>query len=51
MANANGTGTLAGTPAAGTAGTYALTFGVSVPLFNGLSRESDLAAARENAAS
>ena len=30
--------------------TYALTFGVSVPLFNGLSRESDVAAARENAA-
>lgn len=30
--------------------TFALTFGVSVPLFTGLSRESDLAAARENAA-
>jgi len=30
--------------------TFALTFGVSIPLFNGLSRESDVAAARENAA-
>jgi len=29
--------------------TFALTFGVSVPLFSGLSRESDVAAARENA--
>lgn len=31
-------------------GTYALTFGLSVPLFSGLSRESDVAAARANAA-
>jgi outer membrane protein TolC len=31
-------------------GTYSLTFAVTVPLFNGLSRESDVAAARENAA-
>jgi len=30
--------------------TFALTFGVSVPLFYGLSRASDVAAARENAA-
>jgi outer membrane protein TolC len=30
--------------------TFALTFGVSVPLFSGLSRESDVAAAKENAA-
>jgi outer membrane protein TolC len=30
--------------------TYALTFGLSVPLFYGLSRASDVAAARENAA-
>ena len=30
--------------------TFALTFGLSMPLFTGLARESDLAAARENAA-
>lgn len=30
--------------------TYQLTFGLSVPLFSGLSRESDIAAAQENAA-
>ena len=30
--------------------TWALTFGMSVPLFNGFARESDVAAARENAA-
>ena len=30
--------------------TFALTFGVTVPLFSGLSRESDVAAAKENSA-
>ncbi|HVZ48607.1 MAG TPA: TolC family protein, partial [Gemmatimonadaceae bacterium] len=30
--------------------TYSVTFGLSVPLFSGLSRESDIAAAQENAA-
>ncbi len=30
--------------------TYTVTFGLTVPLFSGFSRESDLAAARENAA-
>ncbi|MEA3246861.1 MAG: TolC family protein, partial [Gemmatimonadota bacterium] len=30
--------------------TYAIAFGLTVPIFSGLSRESDIAAARENAA-